>query len=147
MTPLERAVVDTPLVQRLRRIRQLGPASVVYPSASHSRFEHSVGALNRAATVMEALIASAKERTETGLLVPKEDLEKWTDTVRLGALLHDVGHTFCSHAGERCVTAHGVPGREYDVDAMVRQAAQDLECEKTIAFSELLSFAIVSSDA
>src|SRR5262249_47008405 len=111
------------------------------------RFEHSIGALNRAATVMEALAASARERPTGGLLLPQEDLNVWAPTVRLGALLHDVGHTFCSHAGERSVATHGIPGATFNVEAVLRDAFQELDCEKPIALSELLSFAIVSSEA
>lgn len=147
MSALERAVIDTPLMQRLRRIKQLGPATLVYPSAGHSRFEHSIGALNRAATVMQALVASTHDRPTTGLLLPKADLEAWEPIVRLGALLHDVGHIFCSHAGERSVVDFGIPGLQYEIESLLRNAAQELRCEKPVSLSELFSYAIVSSEA
>ncbi|MBI2392250.1 MAG: hypothetical protein HYV09_21865 [Deltaproteobacteria bacterium] len=148
MTAVERALVDTPLMQRLRKIRQLGPATLVYPSASHSRFDHAIGACNRAATVMAALTEAARQRVDTaGLLVPREDLEKWTPVVRVGALLHDVGHVFCSHAGERCLTVYGVPGVQDNMDALVEAAYRALDCEKQLSLSELLSYAIISSEA
>lgn len=148
MTSLERALVDTPLMQRLRKIRQLGPATLVYPSASHTRFDHSIGACNRAATVMAALMDAANQRSgSSGLLVPREDLAEWTPFVRVGALLHDVGHVFCSHAGERCLTSFGIPGTDYEIDGLVKEACKALDCEKRLSLSELLSYAIISSQA
>ena len=44
LDPLALALIDTPVVQRLRYVRQLGHAFLVYPGATHSRFEHAVGA-------------------------------------------------------------------------------------------------------
>lgn len=55
----EVAALDLPLMQRLRRVRQLGLAHVVYPSAQHTRFEHSLGALAAATEVFDALIRRA----------------------------------------------------------------------------------------
>ena len=45
LTRLEAELLDTCVVQRLRRVKQLGPAEYVYPSATHTRFAHSLGTL------------------------------------------------------------------------------------------------------
>lgn len=84
-------MLDTPAVQRLRYVRQLGHAFLVYPGATHSRFEHALGACHLA---REAL-AILEERGElTG--VPADHLA----AVPVAALLHDIGHYPFSHALE-----------------------------------------------
>ena len=75
-------ILDTRAVQRLRRIRQMGFASLVYPGAEHSRFGHALGALHVASRVAAAL----------GLA---PDVAQH---VKVAALLHDVGHGPFSHA-------------------------------------------------
>jgi uncharacterized protein len=77
-------LADTPQVQRLRRIKQLGFTSLVYPGANHSRFEHSIGTMYLASLLSENL---------------NLDSEK-TKILRICALLHDVGHGPFSHVSE-----------------------------------------------
>lgn len=86
LTEVERNVIDTFAVQRLRRIRQLAGAEFVYPAANHTRFEHVLGTMYLAGVVSENLPVhlSAQER----------------QMVRLAALLHDVGHAPFSHLFE-----------------------------------------------
>jgi len=85
---LERQVMDTPSVQRLRRIKQLSYAELTYPGADYSRFPHSLGVMCLAGRMARViLLASAIE---------KEDIQK----VRVAALLHDVGHGPFSHMYE-----------------------------------------------
>ncbi|MWG35737.1 HD domain-containing protein [Halomarina oriensis] len=75
------ALLDTPIVQRLRRIRQLGTVSFVYPSANHTRFEHSLGVYHLADRALSNL-----------------DIEGANaDRIRAAALLHDTGHGPYSH--------------------------------------------------
>jgi HD superfamily phosphohydrolase len=81
-------LLDTREMQRLRRIRQLGLTSVVYPGAEHSRFQHSLGVLWLAHQMVERLSrhhAISDEERELAVI---------------GALLHDVGHGPMSHALE-----------------------------------------------
>lgn len=82
------ALLDTPEVQRLRRIRQLGMTSLVYPGAEHSRFQHSLGVVWTAYEMLERLAKRTRIDDETRLLV------------LVGALLHDVGHGPMSHTLE-----------------------------------------------
>jgi HD superfamily phosphohydrolase len=90
-------LVDTPTFQRLRYIRQLGLAYLVYPGATHSRFEHALGAYHLARNTV-ALLA---ERDEPAATDPKEQA-----VVRAAALLHDVGHYPFSHALEEIGQLH-----------------------------------------
>jgi HD superfamily phosphohydrolase len=86
LTEVEKNIIDTLAVQRLRRIRQLAGAEYVYPAANHTRFEHVLGAMYLAGTVVENLPVR---------LTPEEKQK-----VRLAALLHDVGHAPFSHLFE-----------------------------------------------
>jgi HD superfamily phosphohydrolase len=92
-------VLDTPAVQRLRYVRQLGHAFLVYPGATHSRFEHALGAYH----LTRRALAALEERGELGSVSPRDCL-----AVRLAALLHDIGHYPFSHALEEA----GFPSHE-----------------------------------
>ena len=95
--PLALRLVDTPAFQRLRYVRQLGLAYLVYPGASHSRFEHALGAYHLAGRAL----AMFEERDETR--------GRWRDAapiVRCAALLHDIGHYPYSHALEEIGALH-----------------------------------------
>src|SRR5207247_7529291 len=97
LDPEALAVVDTPAVQRLRYIRQLGHAFLVYPGATHTRFEHALGAYHlarRALAQLEEVTGSAP--------VPTTDLRR----LKLSALLHDIGHYPFSHALEEAGLPH-----------------------------------------
>lgn len=92
----EMAVIDTPLMQRLRQISQTGLAFYTYPSAVHSRFEHSLGV-----TVMAARYARNLNDRDPGTpLVSGTPEVGDLAEVRMAALLHDVGHALFSHASE-----------------------------------------------
>ena len=76
-------LVDTPTFQRLRHVRQLGWAYLVYPGATHARFEHALGAYHLAGVALQRL-------EEDGSLAGSDVTER--TITRLAALLHDVGH-------------------------------------------------------
>jgi uncharacterized protein len=90
-------LVDTRAFQRLRYVRQLGLAYLVYPGASHSRFEHALGAYHLARRALGLL----EERGLTQQLEPDACL-----VVRCAALLHDIGHYPYSHALEEIGALH-----------------------------------------
>ncbi|HTK49825.1 MAG TPA: HD domain-containing protein [Gemmatimonadaceae bacterium] len=95
--PLALRLVDTRAFQRLRYVRQLGLAYLVYPGASHSRFEHALGAYNLARRALALL----EERGFVQGLAGDECL-----VVRCAALLHDIGHYPYSHALEEIGALH-----------------------------------------
>jgi len=90
------AVVDTAAVQRLRYVRQLGHAFLVYPGATHSRFEHALGAYHLARRVLSQLEDAGDAR-----LAPADRVG-----LKLAALLHDIGHYPFSHALEEAGLPH-----------------------------------------
>ncbi len=94
----ERDVIDTPWVQRLRRIFQLQSARWVYPSAEHTRFQHSLGTLHVAGVFSEQLYPSLSQIDLSEL--PSSDYIE--ELLRLAGLLHDVGHgPFCHFFDEQ----------------------------------------------
>jgi HD superfamily phosphohydrolase len=95
--PLALRLIDTRAFQRLRYVRQLGLAYLVYPGASHSRFEHALGAYNLA----RHALAMLEERGFLQGLPADECL-----VVRCAALLHDIGHYPYSHALEEIGALH-----------------------------------------
>jgi len=87
-----RDIIDTPVFQRLRRLYQLAMARLVYPGATHTRFDHSLGAFHLAGGLAEALVQDDSERR----------------LVRLAALLHDVGHGPFSHVAEPILSRYAI---------------------------------------
>ncbi|GGN15069.1 HD domain-containing protein [Halarchaeum nitratireducens] len=90
------ALLDTPPVQRLRRVHQLGTASLVYPAANHTRFEHSLGVYHLAREALDSLDVDGARAKR----------------VRAAAILHDAGHGPFSHAIEDLI--HDRTGKYHD---------------------------------
>lgn len=88
LTEVERDLIDSPYIQRLRRVHQLAGTYLVYPGAVHSRFEHVVGTMHLAGQIAESL-------ARTSRINPDQVQE-----ARIAALLHDVGHGPFSHTFE-----------------------------------------------
>lgn len=110
-------IIDTPLFQRLRHIKQLGLLHYVYPGATHTRFEHSLGT----AYLMQKLIEYAIRNTRNEVLprVKNTDPLTWTELSQVldcleairgeaivAALLHDIGHLMLSHTFEEAARDH-----------------------------------------
>lgn len=93
-------IIDNPIFQRLRNIRQLSGAHLVYPGARHSRFEHSLGVLHIANFIAITLY-------EKGIL-QHDDIKN----IRLAALLHDIGHGPFSHLFEEISIEKGKTSHE-----------------------------------
>lgn len=87
LTKLETQVIDTRVFQRLRNVKHLGLAYLVYPAADFSRFAHSLGVCHVTGLLLDALNAA-----DANLSV--DELQKY----RLAGLLHDIGHYPLSHA-------------------------------------------------
>lgn len=87
----ELEILDSPLLQRLRNISQLGLTMLTYPTAHHTRFEHTLGVMS----VITKMVNHINQEAASSV-VSIEDFY----TLRLAALLHDVGHCFCSHLSE-----------------------------------------------
>ncbi len=100
LTDWEREIISQPVYQRLRRIRQLGWTDQVYLGAMHTRFEHSLGVMHVATAMYEGIVNSSRTLLEREMKFDGAGLERDRILVRLTALLHDLGHSPFSHAGE-----------------------------------------------
>lgn len=89
-------LVDTKEFQRLRRIKQLGLAHLVYPGAEHSRFAHSLGVFD----VARRMIRKLRHRHDGDKGI-RDELDAKSKTIKIAALLHDLGHGPFSHVFER----------------------------------------------
>lgn len=109
-------IVDTPQFQRLRRIKQLGFANLVYPGANHTRFEHSLGVMHIARVMKDRL-----------------ELDEITIAA---ALLHDIGHTPFSHTSERLLEEYAGFRHEY-ISRIVKGELGDVISELGFSLSEI----------
>ena len=103
------SLVETPEVQRLRRIRQLGLGFLVFPGAVHTRFEHGLGAMALMQDVLSTLMGK-------GTVMTTDEVEG----ALVAALLHDVGHGPFSHTLERDLIPPGPDGTPFRHEAMSR---------------------------
>ncbi len=105
LTTLEIAFINHPLFQRLRNIKQNSFLYKVFPSAVHSRFEHSLGVLHLSSEILNNLRLNAiryQKKYDDGHVfghidqIPKHNIQE----LRLAALMHDIGHGPVSHQFE-----------------------------------------------
>jgi HD superfamily phosphohydrolase len=105
----ELALLDSPIMQRLRAIHQTALAFHVYPSARHTRFEHCLGAVTVASRIFDNLLHRQRDQIRTIVTAVWGDGDKdyhdrlilrLKQELRLAALLHDTGHSLYSHTSE-----------------------------------------------
>jgi HD superfamily phosphohydrolase len=102
LEPGEMQVMDSDPFQRLRHIHQLALTYLLYPSATHRRFEHSLGVMELASRVYDVVTDPDNIHESVRSIIPRKfDLEYWRRTLRMAALCHDLGHLPFSHAAER----------------------------------------------
>jgi HD superfamily phosphohydrolase len=103
----ERKVIDHWLFRRLRWVRQLALTELLYPGATHTRFEHSLGVMEVATRIFDALARSKGDVMENTFATVEQlndrPLAKARQLVRLAGLLHDIGHCCFSHAAEEVI--------------------------------------------
>ena len=104
------ALIGTPQMQRLRWIKQLGLANLVYPGANHTRFEHSLGAYHLAMVLADQLDLNEEEKLLVGA----------------AALLHDVGHGPLSHATESALSPYLRREHESVIDLLRKSELREI---------------------
>ena len=110
----ELKIIDTPIFQRLRRIRQLSGAHLIYPGAQHTRFEHSLGVMHIASMAGHAL-------NEKGI-VSSDNIQN----LRFAGLLHDIGHGPFSHIFEELLQKRKMSHEDMGRDIILKTQIGDL---------------------
>lgn len=121
----EKEIINSPYFQRLRNIKQLSLASYVYPGATHTRFEHSVGVMEVADRMFCSICSKRAYRdiVDCSLKGIGISVQTATDILRLAALFHDTGHLPFSHASEHVLPA----GKKHeDVSLAVIESQRDI---------------------
>ncbi|MBN22346.1 MAG: hypothetical protein CL678_13775 [Bdellovibrionaceae bacterium] len=110
ITEWEEKIINSPFYQRLRWIRQLGFSTYIFPGAEHNRFSHAIGVMHSMGQMINALGIGVSYQE---LHDPKSTSEKALlhKSLRIAALLHDVGTFPFSHAVEYAYLRHGNDGR------------------------------------
>lgn len=135
LNPGEICILDSPLLQRLRKIQQLGMAGTVYCNANHSRFSHTLGVFE-VSRRMSSVITKKLKRDE--------NIFNFDEIVRFSALFHDVGHMFFSHVSELFFTYDSSYPNHKNITS-----AKTYFCNSTSSMSslhEILSVMIVNAD-
>jgi HD superfamily phosphohydrolase len=109
----ELEIIDNPIFQRLRRIRQLSGAHLTYPAAQHTRFEHSLGVMHIASQAGQAL----KEKE----ILKSDDIE----ILRLSGLLHDIGHGPFSHLFEEILQQKKISHEDFGKNIILKSEIGD----------------------
>jgi hypothetical protein len=121
----EREVLDSRPFQRLRHIHQLAMTYLIYPGATHKRFEHSLGVMELASKVYDIVTHPDNVDAVKELLpeVKHEDERRyWRRVVRMAALCHDLGHLPFSHAAEKELLPKG-----WDHERLTKELIQSQE--------------------
>jgi HD superfamily phosphohydrolase len=123
----ERRVVDSRPFQRLRHIHQLATSFLIYPGATHRRFEHSLGVMHLAGMVFDVVTARGNiHHTVQGIFPGDHQLGYWRRVVRLAALCHDVGHLPFSHAAEQELLPEGWNHERLTYDLVVSKEMTEI---------------------
>lgn len=113
-------LIDTELFQRMRNLKQLSATYMVYPSANHTRFEHTLGVFHLAKRAFESV-------KQTDGFSNGVEVDTVKNTLLCAALLHDIGHPPYSHVGEELLERDALISRLEDSDLKRRIDAAGIE--------------------
>ena len=131
----EVSIINHEHFQRLRNIRQLALTTKVYPGATHTRFEHSLGVMHLADRVMERLF----KRPHIKNKFRRDEYVRLRQLIRLTGLLHDVGHAPFSHGSEELFPA-GLKHEDYTCAIIQKFFAPIIkDCFKDIEVEEIIT--------
>ncbi len=134
LSSVEKEIVDSREFQRLRRIRQLSSAYLTYPSAQHTRFEHSLGTMHLAGKVGLSLKSKGYINSDKVQLL------------RLAALLHDIGHGPFSHLFEEIIALKGNGTHEDIGKRIIKERFKDTLAKHGYTEDEVSELAFGESD-
>lgn len=141
LRPLEVGLLNSPLLQRLRRIRQLGVVHLVYMAATHTRLEHSLGVVHQVQRLSDSLNTRGLVGNDGSASAPKVIEEDLVETLRLAALCHDIGHGAMSHVSEYALDSD----RACSQLRLAFQKQQNLSHQSQL--SEMAAYYVIGSPA
>src|SRR5439155_16985999 len=123
----EREVLNSRPFQRLRHIHQLALTYLVYPGATHKRFEHCLGVMEIASRIFDVVTAPENVRHDSVRNIIPDDQARayWKSVLRMAALCHDLGHLPFSHAAEKELLPEG-----YDHERLTKDFIYSDEMEE-----------------
>jgi len=150
LMPWEMTLLDSELVQRLRGVKQLGLAHLVFPGATHDRFSHLCGVVAAADRMVASIRRNAGHRrlaaaNAAPASAPVSDFTVEDDDryiTRLAALVHDVGHGPFSHAVEPLIAMR----YHTEIDGLQGVLARSFRGVSHVSVSELISVLVVLSE-
>jgi len=116
LSDIELRLLDTPQLQRMRRIKQNGLCYLIYPAMNSTRFEHSLGVMHLAGRVADHLELSREEKIN----------------LRIAGLLHDIGHCAFSHTSDAVLSKIGISHEENSIQMIIRTEIADILKENGI---------------
>lgn len=141
LTEVEVAVLDSPLLQRLRFLRMMGAAHWVYPGAVHTRFEHAIGALHQTQQLIDSLNAQAVGEDGKPLIAEQD-----AQLLKLSSLFSHVGClAFSDGVVPELVALPVLSAVAKDFATASESAPKELGADPT--FCQLLAHYIVKSEA
>lgn len=122
----ERKVIDSRPFQRLRDIHQLALSYLVYPGATHKRFEHSLGVMEIASRIFDVVTSpyNVYDNSVREIIPDEQALSYWKSIVRMAALCHDLGHFPFSHAAEELLP------EDYDHERLTEDIIRSAEMKQ-----------------
>ncbi|WP_449244055.1 HD domain-containing protein [Desulfobacca acetoxidans] len=125
----ERKVLDSRPFQRLRHIHQLALTYLIYPGATHKRFDHSLGVMELASRIFDVVTNPDNVTDDVRNLLPElkdqNKLQYWRLVLRMAALCHDIGHLPFSHAAEKELLPEG-----WNHEKLTREIIQSSEMQE-----------------
>jgi len=129
LSTAERKVLDSKPLQRLRHIHQLATTFLVYPGATHKRFEHSLGVMELATQVYDVVTHPDNLHSKIQHMIPSDnnfDKTYWRRVLRMAALCHDIGHLPFSHAAEENLLPEGCNHERFTHDLILDEEMASL---------------------
>mgnify|MGYP000868653467 CR=1 FL=1 len=142
----EKDLIDTPIFQRLRNIRQQGMGYLTYPGATHTRFEHSLGVMFLAGEMFDSVLKNSPDFWKE---IKQNSRDNMKQTLRCAGILHDIGHMPLSHACESFIDEKKIIDKLITDLNLLKHYPEDQvrNTLENIAKHELMSSYLVISNA
>jgi len=140
LSAVEICLIDSPILQRLRNIQQMGFASYVYCNADYSRFAHTIGVVEVAGRIAKVITNKLKHKK---YILSKMNIDM-EEVVRLGAVFHDTGHMFFSHVSEKFFVNNELFSERKKITLALDYFNKKISARASL--HEMLSVMLVNSD-